>query len=192
MEKYNITVHTLNKIKENDTIIDFTKGSFGNYRCMDNKTRVWSNCDRKRSDEISKLISNVKADVQKDVQNNPYKVYAIISGDDFKIADKSKEKKDAKRSEMFRGKRCFPSFKKPELVELSKRIGLTIPENPYTNLTEDELKNKLELNGMLKFISPDTTKSQLETMYYITTLPNPAICKLLKTWFVENNLVIYE
>lgn len=192
VEKDDIIVHTLNKTKQDDKILDFTKGSFGNYRCMDKQTRVWSDCDRKRSDEISKIISETKSELQKDIQNNPYKVYAIISGDDFKIADKSKEKKGAKRSEMFRGKRCFPSFKKPDLVELTTRIGLNIPNNPYGNLTQDELLNKLEMNGLTKFITRDTTKEQMETMYYITTLSNPEICSLLKTWFIENNLVIYE
>jgi superfamily II DNA or RNA helicase len=192
IEKDNIIVHTLYKNKDEETNIDFLKGSFGNYRCMDQKTHTWRDCDRKQSDYISKQIGEVKMDIQKDVQQNPYQVYAIISGDDFKIADKSKEKKGAKRSEVFRGKRCFPSFKKPDLVELAHRINLIIPDNPYSSLSIQDLKDKIELNGLLYLVKDDTTKQQLETMYYITTLSNPNICSLLKDWFIQNNLVIFE
>lgn len=199
IDKQNILVHDLMKIKRDIPYVDANKGEYGSYRCMYEKDRLWIDCDRLRSDEIARRVAAKKDEKQEDIAKNPYQMFAIITETAFKIVDKLKEKpKDAKkdRRTIYRGKNCTAGWKKKELIELAGRMhleldGLFSNDKDVENLSRKQIIDKLNVNKV-ENIPADLTKKQLLTLYAMTKMKNPAICQYLKKWFIDNNLVLYE
>jgi hypothetical protein len=156
-------VHNLQKMKLKETsYIDFSIGEDGVLRCFDSKNNVWNNCETRKSYEISKKISSIKETRNKDIINNKYKVYGIISSDGkFKINDRRSEVKQADRRKVLTGVVCGTSkkYKKEGIQELLTYL-YKVDKKPL----------------------PDT--------FYKSTIDQ--LCNILKRWFISNKLMIYE
>lgn len=192
LEKDDILVHDLMKIKQDLPYVDGNKGENGNYRCMLLTEGAWRDCNRTRTEEVAKRVAKIKDKRIEDISKNPYQMFAIITDAAFKIVDKTKEKPKSKtdRRTMYRGKNCTAGWKKNELIQLAVRMRLTI-DNDFETLSKKDLLSKLEVNN-IQDIPSDMNVKELSTLYALTKLKNAGICRYLRKWFEDNDLVIYE
>ena len=189
----NLIVHDLQKIRDTDQYVDAEKGEYGSYRCL--KNGEWTQCNKKEVEEITKRIEQLKAEKNKDIINNPYKVFAKIQNDVFRIVDKTKEKQTAAqdRRGVYKGKVCTAGWKKEDLIELALRIEMDVVFTRYEkNQSIDSKKRSIQNANLDKFLNDNLNPKQLDILYKLSKMKNPQICILLRKWFEDNGLVIYE
>lgn len=205
VEDGNIVIHNLEKLKVNPNkvkYVDFTKGEDGELRCYKNNS--WNNCPKKDTGTYSALWDEVNVDT--DVVNNPYQIYGIITKNGrFKLADKSKEPETTTdKRKKYSGRVCTAGWWKLDLANIYLRVGAAIPGKIDKSVTSKKALrtgivaklNMKDSDTEKRAILDETLKNasiaDIQKIYTLINLTVPELCTGLKTWFVENGLVVYE
>jgi len=59
-------------------------------------------------------------------------------------------------------------------------------------LTREDILNRLQSSKIKSILPPNPSIEVLRTIYKLSTLQNPLICDILRTWFIDNNYAVYE
>lgn len=187
-------VHDLQKIKLDLPYIDFKRGDGGEFRKLEKG--IWKDYEKRDEDSLVPLAKKTVAAESNETVDNPYGVYGILTTDGkFKLADKTKEKKDGKKADdkrtKFTGKVCT-TWKKPELLELYNRTGAEPTVNIDTSIKDrNELLKKLAKMNIDTYLDPKTVDiSILQKLLTLSKQKVKDLCTGLENWFEENGFTV--
>lgn len=164
-------------------------------RCLNSKTREWSDCTEKYEEKMKEI----KKSIQGDIINNKYGYYGLFSKEEnkFWIRDmtiEDKDKKDKQRS----GKVCT-TWDKADLLKLTNKVlNIPIGDDIYrqgeniVSMRKEILSNKY-LSKMYK--ASDFNKDsgdEMRRILYFASKKKDDLCNILKDWFTKNNLLVEE
>ncbi len=188
-------IHDLQKQKLALDYVDFTKGDGGSLRCLHED--VWEDCGKKEEEQIATVIKDIRQISAKDITENEYGVYGIITTDEkFKIADTTKEKPKKPGSTDHRtkytGKVCR-TWKKWQLIEIYLRVGAkpSIPIDTSVK-NKNELLKEIKKNGVSQAVPPKATIKTLQKISALSGQKTDDLCDQLQKWFTDNDLVIEQ
>lgn len=182
-------VHDLEKLKYDTQYIDFLTGDGGHLRCL--KDGKWFTCEKKEEELFIKYIKDKRNEQNKSIVNNKYGIYGILPVDNkFRIADKTKEKNTNDQRKIFRGKVCTQGWKKIELIELYLRLKIELPT--LKKDTEKDMINKLKSSNLYKLLNKNANEKDIRYLYTLSTFDTEKLCKYLRNWFSDRQLIITE
>lgn len=173
-----IIVHNLAKIQFSQDYIDFTKGSVGRLRWL--QDGLWGTHNKKEEERLSTTITELKTvdTTITEVAQNVYGVYAIITAKGtFKIVDKTKE---APKKDLFRGRDC-KKMTKDEIIGLYISSKVKIPfKLDKTHKDKGTLIKKLDTAKLSNFFDRNSTIRQLQQLYTLNLQTKVDLCENLQ------------
>lgn len=165
-------------------------------RCL--KDNSWYTCDT----DILDKFKNKKVQVREDLTKNIYGYYGIFNAvkNKFWIRDVTTPQKVEDNRRINTGKMCSTWYIK-DLLKIIYSIPISYP-NIFTKFGKKYDINSLSISDIKELtlnnknskqlveLIPTMSKDQLFKVFYWAEQPKSNICKALKEWFKDNNLLM--
>lgn len=177
---------------------------FDKLRCLQkNVDLVWNDCDLETTDKFKQKNFESK-DIFLD--KNTYGYYGIDINDDsnriddFKIRDITNLDEETKKSDkrtIKQGMKCKSGWKKSKLISMILIFKLDFPNEFLSNMSKSDIleymKSKIKINNTIKDIPENELLkyniNDLKRISYWSDKGQDDICKGIKEWFINKNLL---
>lgn len=177
---------------ENTIISKVLLEDYGILRCLYPKQIKWSSCIENEKDKLIELEKAQKLELEEKSD-----FYGFDGEKGFYIRDVSTEtatEADDKRK-MTRGQVCT-SYQVPELIEILIKLNVPIPDEFENEATLEQLISKINAKKKCKkyfeFLQSYSRDKDIVRKILYWCMPKKKLCNLLRTYFVENNLMLFE
>ena len=187
----------IRKLGDNLIISSYLKSSEGFLRCYDVKQNIWTNCN----EDIEEEVEDINKDKKDTLEQNKYGYYGIIDKGEFSIRDvRNKEalKASDKRIKRQSGKKC-KSWDRDHLLHIIYVLNISISEKESQKITSSkkELIKKLNIDQVSRTMSEkydidfnDIEINTLKNIFFYSKLSKNDMCKIIRTFFENNNLLL--